>query len=91
MKNTKEINLRIFICARVYVIMEQFEGMEEKYIETNGIKLHTMIIGSGEPLLLIHGFPDFWYGWKNIIPDLKDKYRLIIPDMRGVNLSDKTS
>ena len=89
MKNTKEINPRIFICARVYVIMEQFEGMEEKYIETNGIKLHTMIIGSGEPLLLIHGFPDFWYGWKNIIPGLKDKYRLIIPDMRGFNLSDK--
>lgn len=69
--------------------MEQFEGMEEKYIETNGIKLHTMIIGSGEPLLLIHGFPDFWYGWKNIILGLKDKYRLIIPDMRGFNLSDK--
>ena len=63
--------------------------MEEKYIETNGIKLHTMIIGSGEPLLLVHGFPDFWYGWKNIIPGLKDKYRLIIPDMRGFNLSDK--
>jgi len=69
--------------------MEKFKGMEEKYIETNGIKLHTMIIGSGEPLILVHGFPDFWYGWKNLIPGLKDKYRLIMPDMRGFNLSDK--
>jgi len=69
--------------------MELFKEMEEKYIETNGIKLHAMIIGSGEPLILIHGFPDFWYGWRFIIQGLKDKYRLIVPDCRGYNLSDK--
>ncbi|MFX1393151.1 MAG: alpha/beta fold hydrolase [Promethearchaeota archaeon] len=69
--------------------MEIFSEMEEKYIETNGIKLHTIIIGSGEPLVLLHGFPDFWYGWRDIILGLKDKYKLIIPDMRGYNTSDK--
>ncbi len=69
--------------------MEQFEGMEEKYIETNGIKLHTMIIGSGKPLMLLHGAPDYWYGWRDVIPGLKDKYMLIIPDTRGINLSDR--
>jgi len=48
--------------------MEIFEEMEEKYIECHdGVKLHTIIIGSGEPLILLHGFPEFWYGWKNII------------------------
>jgi hypothetical protein len=42
------------------------------YVETNGIKLHTVIIGEGEPILLMHGFPDFGYGWKNVIfKDLK--------------------
>ena len=51
--------------------------------------LHTIIIGKGEPLVLLHGFPDFWYGWKNIIPLLKNRFQLIIPDMRGYNLSDK--
>lgn len=66
-----------------------FEEIEEKYVETNGIKLHTVIIGSGEPIILLHGFPEFWYCWKNVIPGLKDKYQLIIPDMRGYNLSDK--
>ena len=35
--------------------------MEEVFIETNGIKLHTVIVGSGEPLILLHGFPEFWY------------------------------
>jgi pimeloyl-ACP methyl ester carboxylesterase len=69
--------------------MELFDGIEEKFIETNGIKLHTMIIGEGLPLILLHGFPDFWYGWKSVIPGLKNDFKLIIPDMRGYNLSDK--
>ncbi len=69
--------------------MEIFNEMEERFVEINGIKLHTVIIGSGEPLMLLHGFPDFWYGWRDIILGLKDKYRLIVPDMRGYNLSDK--
>jgi len=69
--------------------MTIFNDVEEKYIETNGIKLHTIIAGSGEPLILLHGFPDFWYGWKNVILGLKDKFKLIVPDMRGYNLSDK--
>ncbi len=68
---------------------ELFDEIEEVYIETNGIKLHTVLIGSGKPLILLHGFPDFWYGWKNIMLGLKDQYRLIVPDMRGYNLSDK--
>jgi pimeloyl-ACP methyl ester carboxylesterase len=69
--------------------MELFNEVEEKFIETNGITLHTMIIGEGPPLILLHGFPDFWYGWKSVIPDLKKDFKLIIPDMRGYNLSDK--
>ena len=66
-----------------------FDEIEENYIEVNGVKLHTIIIGTGEPLILLHGFPEFWYCWKDVIPGLKDKYKLIIPDMRGYNLSDK--
>ena len=69
--------------------MELFDLIEEHFIETNGIKLHTIIVGSGEPIILLHGFPEFWYGWKNIILGLKSKFKLIVPDMRGYNLSDK--
>lgn len=70
--------------------MREFDAeIEEKFVEINGIKLHTILIGSGEPLMLLHGFPDLWYGWKEVILGLKDKYKLIIPDMRGYNLSDK--
>jgi pimeloyl-ACP methyl ester carboxylesterase len=65
------------------------DEIEEVFIETNGIKLHTVIIGSGKPLILLHGFPEFWYCWAKVIPFLKDEFKLIIPDMRGYNLSDK--
>lgn len=70
-------------------IMEILNDIQEKYIKTNNITLHTIIIGKGRPLILLHGFPDFWYGWKSVIPELKEKFKLIIPDMRGYNLSDK--
>ena len=60
-----------------------------EYIQLDDLKLHVATIGNGPPLLLLHGFPDFWYGWKNIIQRLKNDYHLIIPDMRGYNLSDK--
>ena len=72
------------------MIMSLFEEMEEKYIECfDKVRLHTIITGSGEPIILLHGFPDFWYGWKDIIIGLKDSYKLIMPDTRGINLSDK--
>ena len=69
--------------------MTNLNEIEEKFIETNGINLHTIFIGEGPPLVLLHGFPDFWYGWKSVIPELKHFYTLIIPDLRGYNLSDK--
>jgi pimeloyl-ACP methyl ester carboxylesterase len=70
--------------------MNVFKKMEEKYIECyEGVKLHTLFFGKGEPLILLHGFPDFWYGWKNIILELMGEYKLVVPDTRGINLSSK--
>jgi pimeloyl-ACP methyl ester carboxylesterase len=65
---------------------------ETAYIETNGIKLHVVMAGpkDGQPIFLLHGFPEFWRGWlKQIEPLAKAGYRVIVPDQRGYNLSDK--
>ncbi len=65
---------------------------ETAYLETNGIKLHVVMAGpkDGQPVFLLHGFPEFWYGWrKQIEPLAKAGYRVIVPDQRGYNLSDK--
>jgi len=66
--------------------------LEHSYIETNGIRLHVVQAGpqSGVPVVLLHGFPEFWYGWRKQIPALvAEGCRVIIPDQRGYNLSDK--
>ena len=66
--------------------------LEHSYIETNGIRLHVVQAGpkSGVPVILLHGFPEFWYGWRKQIPALVEAgCRVIVPDQRGYNLSDK--
>jgi len=66
--------------------------LEHSYIETNGIKLHVVQAGpqSGVPVMLLHGFPEFWHGWCKQIPALvAEGCRVIVPDQRGYNLSDK--
>ncbi len=63
--------------------------MESRYVTVNNIRLHYMEEGEGEVVVLLHGFPEFWYGWRKQIPVLGKRYRVIAPDMRGYNLSDK--
>ena len=67
-------------------------GIEYRFAETNGVKLHVACAGpkNGPPVILLHGFPEFWYGWRHQIPALASAgYRVIVPDQRGYNLSDK--
>ena len=66
--------------------------LEHSYIETNGIRLHVVQAGpqSGPPVVLLHGFPENWRCWIRQLPALVDAgCRVIIPDQRGYNLSDK--
>lgn len=59
-------------------------------IKAGALQLNVLDTGAGEPLLLLHGFPDFHYGWRKQVPVFEDEgYRLIVPDQRGYNLSDK--
>jgi len=63
-----------------------------EYINTNGIRLHTILAGpqDGKPVFLLHGFPEAWFGWeKQIEPLVQAEFRVIVPDQRGYNLSDK--
>ncbi|MDX9990897.1 MAG: alpha/beta hydrolase [Anaerolineales bacterium] len=64
---------------------------EHTYLQINAeIRLHLVLAGppEGKPILLLHGFPEFWYGWRNQIMALAAKgYRVIAPDQRGYNLS----
>jgi epoxide hydrolase 4 len=62
------------------------------FVQTNGIQLHVMQAGppTGTPVILLHGFPEFWYGWRHQISTLAEAgLRVWAPDQRGYNLSDK--
>jgi pimeloyl-ACP methyl ester carboxylesterase len=67
-------------------------SLAHHFIPINGIRLHIVEAGppDGLPVVLLHGFPEFWYGWRSQIPALAQAgYRVIAPDQRGYNLSDK--
>lgn len=63
--------------------------MQHKYARVNGVKLHYVTQGKGQVILFLHGFPEFWYEWKNQITEFGKDYQVVAPDMRGYNLSDK--
>ncbi|NJL01772.1 MAG: alpha/beta hydrolase [Spirulinaceae cyanobacterium RM2_2_10] len=58
-------------------------------IATNGIRLHYVAAGEGPLMLLLHGFPEFWYSWRHQIPEFAQAYRVVALDLRGYNESDK--
>jgi pimeloyl-ACP methyl ester carboxylesterase len=60
------------------------------YAQIGSVKLHYATAGNGEKLVvLLHGFPEFWYSWRHQLVALSDKYTVVAPDLRGYNLSDK--
>jgi epoxide hydrolase 4 len=60
------------------------------FADTGEVKLHYAKAGGGEKLvLLLHGFPEFWYSWRHQLVALSDEYTIVAPDLRGYNLSDK--
>ncbi len=64
-------------------------SLSHHYATVNGVKLHYVRQGSGEPLLLIHGWPGFWFEWHENIDALAKHFDVIVPDMRGFAYSDK--
>jgi len=64
----------------------------EHFVDLPGLRMHYAAAGpeDGFPVILLHGFPEFWYSWRFQIPVLADAgYRVIAPDQRGYNLTDK--
>ncbi len=64
--------------------------VEHRYADVGGVRLHYAEAGRGPLVVLLHGFPEFWYSWKHQIPALVAAgYRVVAPDLRGYNLSGK--
>jgi pimeloyl-ACP methyl ester carboxylesterase len=58
-------------------------------VSINGAEIHVARAGRGRPLLLLHGWPEFWLTWEPVMTRLADRFDLIAPDLRGFGSSDK--
>lgn len=65
------------------------EHVEHRFAENDGVKIHYAVAGSGPLVVFVHGFPDYWYSWKDQMEGLSDKYEVVALDTRGYNMSDK--
>ena len=63
--------------------------MEHLTVRANNAAFHIAKIGSGRPLLLLHGWPEFWLSWEPVMARLADRFTLYAPDLRGFGDSDK--
>ena len=68
---------------------ELFERVEHGFADNNGVKIHYVSLGEGPLVVMIHGFPDFWYSWRHQMPALAQHYRVVAMDLRGYNQSDQ--
>ncbi|MBW4534520.1 MAG: alpha/beta hydrolase [Pleurocapsa minor HA4230-MV1] len=65
------------------------DNWQHNFISTNGINLHYVSQGSGKLMLMLHGFPEFWYSWRHQIQEFASDYHTVALDLRGYNDSDK--
>lgn len=70
-------------------LIKNWPGFKNGYAVVNGIKIHYVEGGNGEPLLCLPGWPQTWYSFHTVAPALAKKYRVIVVDIRGMGSSDK--
>jgi len=70
--------------------MPEVEGVAHEFHDVGGLRMHVAVAGraDGEPLVLLHGWPQHWYAWRRLIGPLGERYRVYCPDLRGFGWSD---
>ena len=65
------------------------DRVRHDHADSNGVKIHYVTLGTGPLVVMIHGFPDYWYTWRHQMAALADSFQVVAIDMRGYNRSDK--
>ena len=68
---------------------EKTPVLKDQYVQVSGLRVHCVTAGKGPLIVFLHGFPEFWYEWKNQLAEFGKDHLAVAPDMRGYNLSDK--
>jgi len=84
------LTLLFTLVSAVALSQDVWDQVEHRYAHSNGVKIHYAALGTGKLVVLIHGFPDFWYSWRHQMRALVDAgYRVAAIDQRGYNLSER--
>lgn len=65
------------------------DEVEHGYADNDGVKIHYATVGEGPLVIMVHGFPDYWYSWRHQMEGLKNDFKVVAIDQRAYNLSDK--
>src|ERR671936_598652 len=66
----------------------EVDGVQHRWADVNGFRMHYAEAGEGEPVILQHGWPQHWWAWRHQIGPLAERYRVIVPDLRGYGWSE---
>jgi epoxide hydrolase 4 len=83
------MNPTFLLLAGLAMATDLYDRVENGYADSNGVKIHYASLGTGPLVVMIHGFPDFWYTWRDQMSALSSDFQVIAIDLRGYNLSDK--
>ena len=93
LKHRKIFVLLLFIASALFVpnanAAELHQRVKHGFADSNGVKIHYATLGKGPLVVMIHGFPDYWYTWRHQMQALADDHQVVAIDMRGYNKSDK--
>ncbi|SKC35113.1 alpha/beta fold hydrolase [Krasilnikoviella flava] len=73
------------------VPMPELAGVTHRWVDVDGLAMHVVEQGAGEPVLLLHGFPQHWWEWRGVIGPLAEDHHVVCPDMRGCGWTDAPS
>ncbi len=81
--------LAMVLLSQSWSTIVRGQELEHGYADSSGVKIHYVTAGEGPLVILLHGFPDFWYSWRDQIPALAKSHQVVAIDQRGYNKSDQ--
>ena len=85
----KHIIFILFFMMDISFSQNIINEVKHHYANNDGVKIHYVTLGEGSLIVMMHGFPDYWYTWRNQMTELSKQYKVAAVDLRGYNKSDK--
>ena len=71
--------------------LPELAGVDHRFADLPELRMHVATAGEGDPVVLLHGWPQNWWSWRALIPRLAERFQVVCPDLRGFGWSDPTT